>query len=129
MSTLVWANLVGTASSYPIADDETVYTRAATPAAGALEKLVDNYVILKVVATANGTVNGASIYGDVYPSGTAVTMTALPNAGYALTNWAYNLGGTGTVSGNPLTLTLTQNTTLTPNFTSSSSLYPHLHRQ
>ncbi|MFT3936096.1 MAG: InlB B-repeat-containing protein [Chitinophagaceae bacterium] len=117
-----WTNLVGTtASSYQVTDDETNYARAATPAAGALEKLVDNYVIMKIVATTNGTVSGGSIYGDVYPSGTSVTLTALPNTGYALTNWTYNLGGSGTVSGNPLTLTLTQSTTLTPNFAISTN--------
>lgn len=122
MSTSTWVNLVGTgASSYSVTDDETNYTRPATPAAGALDKIVDNYIILKVVATTNGTVNGASIYGDVYPSGTAVSMVAIANAGYALINWTYNLGGTGVVSGNPLTLTLTQNTTLTPNFLISSN--------
>lgn len=120
MSTSVWANLVSTgASTYQVADEQTNMARPATPATGALEKVVDNYIILKALSATNGTVNGATIYGDVYPSGTSVTMTAIPNAGYALTNWTYNLGGTGTVSGNPLVLTLTQNTSLTPNFASS----------
>ncbi|MFT3701683.1 MAG: T9SS type A sorting domain-containing protein [Agriterribacter sp.] len=122
MSTSTWTDLTGSgASSYSITDDITSLTRGAMPAVGALERVVDNYVILKVNASSNGTISGASIYGDVYPSGTTVTITALPAASYALNNWTYNLGGSGTVSGNPLTITPTVNTTLTPNFISTTN--------
>jgi uncharacterized repeat protein (TIGR02543 family) len=122
MSTSVWSDLAGSgASSYSIADDVTGLTRASTPAVGAVESIIDNYIVLKVISSANGTVSGASIYGEAYPSGTSITMTALPNAGYALNNWTYNLGGSGTVTGNPLTITPTTNTTLTPNFTSTTN--------
>jgi uncharacterized repeat protein (TIGR02543 family) len=122
MSTLAWSDLNGSgASSYAITDDVTNISRAATPAVGAVETVVDNYIILKVMNSANGTVSGASIYGEVYPSGTSITLTALPAAGYALNTWTYNLGGAGTVTGNPLTITPTTNTTLTPDFTSTTN--------
>lgn len=122
MSTNAWTTLVGSgASSYIINDDETFLSRAATPAAGALERLVDNYYILKVNNAANGTVDGATIYGEVYPAGTPVSITALANAGYAFNNWTYNQGGSGTVATNPLTIVLNANTTLTPSFVASTN--------
>lgn len=122
MSTSAWVNLVGSgASAFQVNDDETQGARPALPAAGALERVVDNYAMLKVNAATNGTVYGASIYGDVYPAGTTVSFTAIPNAGYALSNWTYVTGGSGSATGNPLTLTLNQNTTMAPVFTSSSN--------
>ncbi len=122
MSTNVWTTLVGTnAASYQITNDETLLARATTPAAGAVERTVDNYAILTVNSTSNGTVSGASIYGEVYPSGTSVSVIALANSGYAFSDWTYSSGGTGTVATNPLTLTLTQNTSLTPNFVTSTN--------
>lgn len=122
MTNSTWVNIVGTAtSSHDISDDITNFTRASTPAIGAVERTVDNYVIVKIINASNGSVSGATIYGDVYPSGASVSMTALPNSGYAFSNWTYNLGGTGTTTSNPLTITPTTNTTLTPSFTSTTN--------
>lgn len=122
MSNNTWTTLVGSgAASYVINDDETFLSRAATPAAGALERMVDNYYILKVNNAANGTVDGATIYGEVYPAGTPVSITALASTGYAFNNWTYNQGGSGTVATNPLSIVLNANTTLTPSFVSSTN--------
>ena len=122
MSSNAWVNVLGSgASTHAINDDETFLTRSSTPAAGALERLVDNYYILKVNNAPNGTVDGANIYGEVYPAGTSVAITALANAGYAFNNWTYNQGGSGTVATNPLTIVLNANTTLTPSFISSTN--------
>jgi hypothetical protein len=122
MTTLIWADLVSTSSStHQILDDETAYTRAATPAAGAVDNVVSNYAIFSVNSATNGSVSGASIYGDVYPSGATISIYAIPNTGYALNNWTYTQGGSGNLSGNPLSLTITQNTTLTPNFITSTN--------
>lgn len=121
-STSVWTDLVGTgASSYPLTEDVLGNTRTDPPAPGAVEHIVDNYSILKVNSATNGTIAGGSIYGDVYPNGTSVTITAIADNGYVLTDWSYVTGGSGTVSGNPLTLTLNQNTELTPNFSSTTN--------
>ena len=51
--------------------------------------------------------------GGVYPTGTVVTVTATPNAGYTFSHWSGDLSGTN----NPATLTMTGNKTVTANFT------------
>lgn len=122
MSTSTWVNLLSSpASSHQVTSDMTGQARATTPTVGAVERIVDDYVIFKIKNSTGGTVSGASIFGEVYPSGTTVSITALPSTGYQLTNWTYNLGGSGTVSGNPLSLAINENTTLTPNFATSSN--------
>lgn len=116
-----WTDILGTTTAaYAISDDETNTTRASTPAVGSLEKIVDNYVSLKVFASSDGSVNNGSIFGDLYPNGTSVTITAIPNSGFKFSNFTYSLGGSGVLTSNPLTLTLTTNTIFTPNFTSTT---------
>jgi hypothetical protein len=50
--------------------------------------------------------------GGVYPAGTVVSVTALPNNGYVFNNWS----GALTTSADPTTLTMTGNQTITANF-------------
>ncbi len=111
-----WVDLTGTSSAGQLVDtDQVGDSRANPPAIGALEGIVDDLYILKINAASEGTVNGGTIYGDVYPSGTSVTLTAIPNSGYAFTGWTYVVGGSGTAStDNPYTFTLTQDITLVP---------------
>ncbi|MBP7555495.1 MAG: InlB B-repeat-containing protein [Chitinophagaceae bacterium] len=125
MTTGTWTNVTGTTTAgMEIAIDQTNLNRAAIPGAGALERTVDNYIILTVRYSSSGTVSGGSVYGDVYPSGTPITVTALPNTGYAFSNWtkdSSSAAGTTTVTGNPLTIVPTVNTNLTPGFTSTTN--------
>jgi hypothetical protein len=64
-----WVTLVGSNSlSYQVTTDQNGITRAATPAVGAVETTASNLNMLKVNAAGNGTVDGGTIYGDVYRS-------------------------------------------------------------
>lgn len=95
--------------------DQNHVDRALIPAVGAVETGTGALYMLKVNSATGGTVSGGSVYGDVYPSGTDVTLTALPSDGYSFTRWDYALGGEGTAStSDSYTLTLSQNTTLVP---------------
>lgn len=119
---LVWENLVGDdAGSFEVLEDQNHADRNSPPAIGALESGTGVLFMLKVNSATGGTVNGGSVYGDVYASGTSVTLTGLASDGYSFTLWDYILGGAGTASiSNPYSLTLSQNTTLSPVFTAIS---------
>jgi hypothetical protein len=123
-ATSTWNNLLGSpTSSDLITTDETGITRGANVGVGAVERVLDNYVALRVYAADNGTVNNNSFFADLYPSGTTVTITALANSGYRFEKYNYEMGGTGDITTNPLTLTLTTNTILTPIFVAAPSTY------
>jgi hypothetical protein len=51
--------------------------------------------------------------GGVYNEGTLVTVTAIPNSGYAFSHWSGDLSGTN----NPATVVMTGNKSVTANFT------------
>lgn len=125
MATDTWVDIVGVSTAgMAITTDQTNFTRAASPASGAMERTVDDYIILTVKYSANGTASGGSVYGEVYPSGTPVTITAIPNTGYAFTNWTKDSSGSAlssTETSNPLTISPTVNTNLTPNFSASTN--------
>lgn len=125
MSTNTWVDLTGTsAAGMAIPDDQTNFTRTLTPATGAIERTIDDYIILTVKYAANGTVNGGSVYGEVYPSGTPVAITAIANNGYTFSNWTKDSASaipSSTESGNPFIIRPTVNTTLTPNFSSTTN--------
>jgi len=114
-----YVNLTGTsASGQEVILDQVGAARPDPPARGAIQGTVDNLYMLKVLGASTGTVNGGTLYGDVYPSGTSLNVTAIPNSGYSFTRYDYVLGGTGTASTtNPYTFTVTANTTLQPVFT------------
>jgi uncharacterized repeat protein (TIGR02543 family) len=117
-----WTNLLGTSSAgQEVLSDQVGETRSSTtPARGAIEGEVNaTLYIVKVNGASGGTVNGGTIYGDVYPSGSSVTLTAIPNNGQQFVQWNYVAGGTGTAStANPYTFTVTQDVTLIPVFSS-----------
>ena len=115
-----WTDIVGTtvAGDLVTTDQVSAARNSTTPSRGAIEtELNATLYIVKVNGATGGTVNGGTIYGDVYPSGTSVTLTAIPNSGQQFLRWDYVAGGTGTAStANPYTFTVTQNVTLIPVF-------------
>lgn len=113
-----WVTLQGAnPQTYEITTDQLVATRSIPTARGAVEAVVSNVYMFKVNAATSGSVNGGTLYGDVYSTGTALTVTAFPNAGQQFVRWDYALGGSGIAStSNPYTFSLTQNTTLVPVF-------------
>lgn len=125
MGTSAWVNIAGSSTAgMEITNDQTHFNRAATPAASAVERTVDDYVILTVRYSANGTADGGSVYGEAYPSGTPVTVTAIPNSGYAFANWTKDSSSSVTSStetGNPFTISPMVNTSLTPNFSATTN--------
>ena len=116
-----WVDLQGTSNSGQlVSTDQVGDSRSDPPAIGAIEGITDNLYILKVNAATDGTVNGGTIYGDVYPDGTQVALTAIPNAGYLFSSWDYVVGGTGTAStNNPYVVTVDKDITLVPVFSSA----------
>jgi hypothetical protein len=114
-----YVNLSGTSSAgQEVLADQIGTARPDPPNRGSIEGAIDNLYLVKVLASANGSVNGGTIFGDVYPAGTPITLIAIPNSGYAFTRWDYVLGGTGTAStNNPYSFsTPANNLTLVPIF-------------
>ena len=113
-----WVTLTGSgAGSYEVTTDQNGVGRASSNTVGAVVTTASGLCMLKVNSAANGTVSGGTVYGDIYPSGTTVTLTAIPSAGYRFTEWDYVLGGSGVAStANPFSLALTTNVTLAPVF-------------
>ena len=114
-----WVDLTGTSTSGQlISADQISAARANPPVVGAIETAtVENLYMLKVNLASNGSVNGGTFYGDVYKSGTQVTITALPDNGYHFVRWDYvgGIGGTGTAStANPYTITMNNDITVVP---------------
>lgn len=114
-----WVTLSGSSpASYEITTDQNGTSRGTALTVGAVNSTATSLFMLKVNASANGSVSGGTIYGDNYPSGTTVTLTAFPAAGYKFSEWDYVLGGSGVAStANPFAVTLTANVTLLPVFT------------
>ncbi|MCC6287544.1 MAG: InlB B-repeat-containing protein [Chitinophagaceae bacterium] len=124
-TTPAWVNLVSSpASSYIVTTDQIGTIRADPSAVGAIDAgvsgtagIVDNLYMLKVNYSADGSVTGGTVYGDVYPSGTSVTLTAIPNTGKQFVRWDYVVGGTGSASAtNPYTVIVNKDITLVPVF-------------
>ncbi len=118
----VWVYLKNTSNGQEVVKDQIGTNRPGIPTRGALEGTVDNLYMVKVLADANGTTNGGSINGNAYTSGTSVTRTAIPNAGYKFLKFDYVTGGVGTAStNNPYTFTVNSNITLQPVFVELSN--------
>ena len=116
--TFTWTNLTGTsAANQLVTTDQGGVTRRPTPLMGATETTFDNLFMVKVLSSANGTVNGGSLYGDIYSANQVVTLTAIPNAGYAFDKWSFVSGGNGTSpTNNPYSFGVAGNVTLEPLF-------------
>lgn len=117
-TTSAWVNVLSSpAASHEITTDQVGTLRNNPPAVGAIQGVVDNLFMLKVNYSADGSVSGGTVYGDVYPSGTSVTLTAIPNSGKQFLRWDYVTGGTGTAStNNTYTVVVDKNITLIPIF-------------
>lgn len=113
-----WVNMVGSpAASHVVTTDQIGTIRTDPPSVGAIQSIVDGLYMLKINYAADGSVSGGTVYGDVYASGTSVTLTALPNNGREFVRWDYVAGGTGTAStDNPYTITVDRDITLVPVF-------------
>lgn len=85
----------------------------------ALSSANSTYYTVTRGSFSNGTMTGVSAYGDSYPYGTDITVTATPNSGYVLAGWKIN--GSIQTTNNPHTFALTQNTVVTPVFGPSST--------
>ena len=72
---------------------------------------------LTVLAQGAGAVSVAP-YTNRYPSGTVVTLKAIPNPGQSFTGWSGDASGVQ----NPMTLTMTQSKVITASFTSHLTL-------
>ena len=67
-------------------------------------------IIRQYTLTANASDGGSVSGGGTFASGTQVSLTATPSAGYSFSGWSN--GSTA----NPFTVTLNSNTTITANF-------------
>ena len=67
-------------------------------------------IVTQYALTATAGEGGSVTGGGTFASGTQVSLTATPNAGYSFSGWS---NGSTT---NPLTVTLNSNTTITANF-------------
>jgi hypothetical protein len=121
-----WQSLSGSSpATYVVTTDQNGADRESPFTVGAEIETETDLVMLQVNAATNGTVSGGTIYGDVYASGTTVSLTAIPNAGSTFTSWRYVLGGSGVAStNNPFNITLTSDVTLAPVFTAPVVVVP-----
>jgi uncharacterized repeat protein (TIGR02543 family) len=122
LGTSTWETLIGSnPENYVVASDQNNVTRSEiTPTIGAVENTSSDLYMLKVNATTGGTVNGGTVYGDVYASGSDVTLTAIPSDGYAFVKWIYG-DGTDAETVNPYSVTVTGNIILQPVFSVSTN--------
>ena len=103
----LWSDSVTANPRDIIVTRDTVLTAHFAPAAPVTP---DTFTVTLLCDSAMGSVSGAGRY----PEGTAATLTATPREGYAFTCWEDNHGLTFT--DNPMTLTVTCDTTLTALF-------------
>ena len=78
-----------------------------TPASGGTQ-----YTLTTSVSPAGAGTVTANPSQPSYPSGAQVVLTAAPNTGYTFSGWSGGASGTA----NPLTVTITGNTSITANF-------------
>lgn len=112
-----WITILGSnPEKFYVNIDQNNKVRNDTPTIGSLELAYPNMLyMLKVNAADGGTVVGGTVYGDVYPDGKTVELTAKPIEGYGFKSWEYVEGGTGTAStANPYTVTVSKNISLKP---------------
>ncbi len=123
-TTSSWVTLVGSnANNYKVTTDQLGTTRGSDPTRGSVESEINTVYMLKVLKSTNGTTTGGSLYGDVYESGTQITLTASPNTGYQFDYWKNTSTGNSVSTSNPYTLTLNADLTLEPVFKVAATTY------
>ena len=99
---VVKASQLGNATYYPAADTLHTFTVVNT----------NSYTLQYSAAPSGAGSVTAKPSQSTYPSGTQVVLTATPNTGYTFSGWSGDAGGTA----NPLTVTITGNTSITASF-------------
>ena len=79
---------------------------------------IPSYVLTTTASPSFGGTIGKSPNQSSYPSGTVVTLTAYPHAGYTFTGWSGDLTG----STNPTTITMDANKAVTATFAPAFSI-------
>jgi uncharacterized repeat protein (TIGR02543 family) len=112
--TFTWTPASGSAGTYQVT---FTVTDNGTPSLSASQTVTitvtTNYTVTTAASPSAGGTVSLSPSGGSYASGTQVTLTATPAAGYQFQGWSG--GATGTA--NPLTVTVSGNTTITADFT------------
>ena len=112
----------------PVSEDLVTTNQDGTPRATTAPIPIGSAEISSVNSTyytvtrgsfSHGTMTGVSAYGDSYPYGTDITVTATPASGYVLAGWEIN--GSIQSTNNPYTFALTENTEVTPAFSSATT--------
>lgn len=122
-----WTNIVGTPGGDSVnhvtldqlGSERVQPPQNLAPVRGATSYALENLFQVKVLPGAGGQVQGGSVYGDVYPSGTSVTLTALANSGQTFTGW-YNEAGNPLSNNVIYTFTVTANAWVQPRFTATT---------
>ncbi|MEI8084855.1 MAG: BACON domain-containing carbohydrate-binding protein [Paludibacter sp.] len=122
LTTSQWVNAIGTSQTAQlVSTDQVNNARLNPPVIGTIEGITDNLVQLRVLTNTNGTTSGGNAYGEVYTSGSSITLTATPASNYGFAGWSYVVGGTGIASSaNPYLLNLNSNIVLAPIFNTLS---------
>ena len=119
-ATSSWVYTVGSGSGpQNQTTDQVGTTRSTTvPTAGALEGTVAPTFLVTSPVVTGGSVSGASAYGDPYPAGAGVTIVAIPDSGYTVSQWSVAVGSAPATAPtvNPLALTVSDTTVVTPVF-------------
>ncbi len=107
-----WSDGAVTAShSVVLPPTSTTYTANLTP---------QFYVIDYVYETCAGSINvspSSPTFDGFYPSGTALTFTETPNAGWLFTGWQFDFSGTA----NPKMLTITDEVLVTADYNTAAA--------
>ena len=121
--TPAWVNLTPSSAqeSDLITIDQYGENRQTIPAAGAVELEFENLYQVRAIQSSGGSVSGASIFGDVYPADSNVTITAIPDSGKTFSSFTVESSSSSTVTTNPFVLTVTAPTVITPTFTTSAA--------
>jgi uncharacterized repeat protein (TIGR02543 family) len=122
--TPAWVNLTpsgATTSDLIVADQYGESRDSNLPAAGAVEIELDDLYQVRAVQSSGGSISGASIFGDVYPANTDVTITAIPATGQSFSGFNVQAATSMTVTSNPFVLTVTAPTVITPNFVAAAA--------
>lgn len=129
-----WVNLTGSAATTSVTLDQYGENRNSSfPATGAVEIELTNLYQVRAVQSSGGTVNGASVYGDVYAANTRITVTAVPDAGQKFDHFTVSTSATTLnssayeavvdipVTTNPLVYNVTADAIVTPVFVAAAA--------